>query len=214
MTGIPNQFGDIDPIVPNFGVAPAAAATPVAESESGDAQASPAAAVTPVSTPVAAGPRKICFICSKGNLDMAYPALIMGNAALGEGIEVDIFFTFWGYDLIDKRYMNKLKFTMAGNTAMHLPMAPAIPMPQLLGVLPGMTTASTKMMNKMLADEEIPPVGEFMDLLKAMGARLWACRLTFDMMKLRESDLRDDLDGIISASDFIEKAEGAQIIFI
>lgn len=40
-------------------------------------------------------PRKMCFICSKGNLDMAYPALIMGNAALGEGIEVDYFFTFW-----------------------------------------------------------------------------------------------------------------------
>lgn len=212
MTGIPNQFGDIDPIVPNFGDVPDAAVATVPEASGG--QTPPVTADTRAAAPAATGPRKICFICSKGNLDMAYPALIMGNAALGEGIEVQIFFTFWGYDLIDKRRMNNLKFTMAGNTAMHLPMAPGIPMPQLLGVLPGMTTASTGMMNKMLADLDIPPVGEFLDLLKAMGAKLWACRLTFDMMKLRESDLRDDLDGIISASDFIEIAEGAQVIFI
>ena len=57
------------------------------------------------------GPRKMCFICSKGNLDMAYPALIMGNAALGEGIEVDYFFTFWGLDIIDVRTMDDLKFS-------------------------------------------------------------------------------------------------------
>ena len=66
----------------------------------------------------------MAFIASKGNLDMAYPVLIMANAALGEGIETHIFFTFWGFDLVTERTMDDLKFTMLGNTAMHLPAAP------------------------------------------------------------------------------------------
>ncbi|WP_252371181.1 DsrE/DsrF/DrsH-like family protein [Mobiluncus curtisii] len=66
--------------------------------------------------------RKMAFICSKGNLDMAYPALIMSIAALTEKVDVNIFFTFWGLDIITKRTMDSLKFTMQGNTALHLPL--------------------------------------------------------------------------------------------
>ncbi|MDW3214284.1 MAG: DsrE/DsrF/DrsH-like family protein [Ilumatobacteraceae bacterium] len=85
--------------------------------------------------------RKICFVCSKGNLDMAYPALIMANGALGEGIETHIFFTFWGLDMINKKTMGDLKFTPLGNAAMHMP--PGMGklsdkhMPQGLAGLPG-----------------------------------------------------------------------------
>src|SRR6476469_2105560 len=75
--------------------------------------------------------RKLAIICSKGNLDMAYPGLILANAALGEGVETHLFFTFWGFDMITKSRMHELKFTMLGNTATH--------MPQGLGGLPGMT---------------------------------------------------------------------------
>src|SRR5690606_30513327 len=99
------------------------------------------------------GPRKMAFICSKGNLDMAYPAFIMGNAALGEGIEVHIFFTFWGLDIINTKLNHKLKFTMAGNTAMHMnelgrlkPGWENKSMPQAMGNLPGMTKFATNMM--------------------------------------------------------------------
>ena len=73
--------------------------------------------------------RKLAIICSKGNLDMAYPGLILANAALGEGVETHLFFTFWGFDMINKKTMGDLKFTMLGNTATH--------MPQGLGGLPG-----------------------------------------------------------------------------
>ena len=84
---------------------------------------------TETKTPdVEAPARKIALIASKGNLDMAYPALIMANAALGEGIETHIFFTFWGFDLVTERTMDDLKFTMLGNTAMHLPQAPNMPL--------------------------------------------------------------------------------------
>jgi peroxiredoxin family protein len=150
--------------------------------------------------------RKIAFICSKGNLDMAYPGLILANAALGEGAEVHLFFTFWGFDMINKKTMGDLKFTMLGNTATH--------MPQGLGGLPGMTAMATSRMKKSLDDLDIPEVPAFLEQIVASGGHLWACRLSADMNKLTEADLYDDVEGIISASDFIEITEGAQVIFI
>ena len=150
--------------------------------------------------------RKIAFICSKGNLDMAYPGLILANAALGEGAEVHLFFTFWGFDMINKKTMGNLKFTMLGNTATH--------MPQGLGGLPGMTAMATSKMKKSLDDLDIPEVPAFLDQIVASGGHLWACRLSADMNKLTEADLYDDVEGIISASDFIELTEGAQLLFI
>src|SRR5471030_486662 len=95
--------------------------------------------------------RKMAFICSKGNLDMAYPALILANAALGEGAEVHLFFTFWGFDMITKKTMGDLKFTMLGNTATH--------MPQGLGGLPGMTGMATSKLKKSIADLDVPEIG-------------------------------------------------------
>ncbi|RYV49511.1 DsrE/DsrF/DrsH-like family protein [Pengzhenrongella frigida] len=150
--------------------------------------------------------RKIAIICSKGNLDMAYPALILGNAALGEGVEVHLFFTFWGFDMINKKTMGDLKFTMLGNTATH--------MPQGLGGLPGMTAMATSRMKKSIADLDVPEVPEFLDQIVASGGHLWACRLSADMNRLGIDDIRDDVEGIISASDFIEKTAGAQLLFI
>ncbi|MFN8126674.1 MAG: DsrE/DsrF/DrsH-like family protein [Candidatus Nanopelagicales bacterium] len=157
--------------------------------------------------------RHIVFICSKGNLDMAYPALVLANAALGEGAAVDIFFTFWGFDMITKSRMHDLQFSPVGNTAMHLP-GHETKMPQALAPLPGVTGMATKMMKQQLEDLGIPEVPEFLDQIVAAGGHLWACRMSADMNKLEESDLRDDVEGIINASDFIEMSDGAQVIFI
>lgn len=150
--------------------------------------------------------RKLAIICSKGSLDMTYPALILGNAALGEGVEVDLFFTFWGFDIITKKTMHNLKFVPVGNPATH--------MPQALTPLPGMTGMATKMMKKQIAELDIPDVPEFLELLTASGCKMWACQLTADMNGVTEADLYDDLDGIINAADFIEMTDGAQLLFI
>ena len=150
--------------------------------------------------------RKLAIICSKGNLDMAYPGLILANAALGEGVETHLFFTFWGFDMITKSRMHDLKFTMLGNTATHLP--------QGLGGLPGMTAMATHQMKKQIHDIGVPDVPEFLEQIVASGGHLWACRMSADMMHLDESDLSEDVEGIISAADFIEKTEGAQLLFI
>ena len=170
---------------------------------------------------VPAGPRKMAFICSKGNLDMAYPALIMGNAALGEGIEVHIFFTFWGLDIINRRTNADLKFTMTGNTAMHMPQLGRVhdglehrSLPQGLGNLPGMTGMATRMMKRQMEEMDIPTVPEFLDLLQASGAHMYACRLTFEMNKIIEADLHPGVERVLSASDFIVVTNGAQIIFV
>ena len=152
------------------------------------------------------GGRKLAIICSKGNLDMAYPGLILANAALGEGIETHLFFTFWGFDIITKSRMGELKFTMLGNTATH--------MPQGLGGLPGMTAMATHQMRKQINDIGVPGVPEFLEQIVASGGHLWGCRMSADMMHLDESDLYEPVEGIISATDFIEKTDGAQLLFI
>ena len=150
--------------------------------------------------------RKLAIICSKGNLDMAYPGLILGNAALGEGVETHIFFTFWGLDMITKSRMNDLKFTPVGNTATHMPMG--------LTPMPGMTGMATKQMKKAIADLGVPEIPEFLDQIVGAGGHLWACRLSADMNKLVAADLYDEVEGIISATDFIELTNGAQMLFI
>ncbi len=157
--------------------------------------------------------RKLAIICSKGNLDMAYPGLILGNAALGEGVETHLFFTFWGFDMIAKKRMNNLKFSPVGNTAMHLPVGD-VRIPQAMAPMPGMQPMATKMLKKQIADLGVPEVPDFLDQIVAAGGHLWACRMSADMNKFGLDDLRDDVEGIISASDFIEMTEGAQLLFI
>lgn len=203
MTNIPEGF-----ILPDFGDAPAKASQ------------QPSEGFVHIS-PEASQPRKFVLVCSKGNLDMAYPGLILANAAAGEGIETHIFFTFWGLDIVNTKTNEDLKFTMVGNTAMHMPdLGYVIPglehksIPQALGRVPGMTKIATKMMKKQIADLEVPTVPEFLDLLEASGVKMWACKMTFDMMKLIEADMHPGVQGVISATDFIELADGAQTMFI
>jgi peroxiredoxin family protein len=150
--------------------------------------------------------RKLAIICSKGTLELAYPGLVLANAALGEGIETHLFFTFWGFDMINKKTMGDLKFTVLGNPATH--------MPQGLGGIPGMTAMATAKMKKSIAEVGVPEVPEFLEQIVASGGHLWACRMSADMNHLTEDDLYDEVEGIISASDFIEKTEGAQLLFI
>jgi peroxiredoxin family protein len=150
--------------------------------------------------------RTLAIICSKGSLDMAYPGLILGNAALGEGVNVHLFFTFWGFDIITKGRMEHLKFSPVGNPAAHIPAA--------LAPVPGMTSMATHMMSKSLEELEIPEVPEFLEIIKASGAHIWARKLSADMNHLSEQDLWDGVDGIINATEFIEMTDGAQLLFI
>lgn len=162
--------------------------------------------------------RKVAFICSKGTLDMAYPALIMGWAALGNGIDVTIFFTFWGMDMITKSRVDHLELAPVGNTSMKMTMMGLhtgnLGIPNIVGMLPGMTAVATKMMKDKIAALEVPPVGEFLQMMADGGAKLFACKMSVDMMGLKREDFIEGIQDIVTASDFMDMTEGAQIIFI
>jgi len=158
--------------------------------------------------------RKLAIICSKGNLDMVYPGLILANAAVGEGIETHLFFTFWGFDIITKATMDDLKFSFVGNTAMHPPGHSRMGIHHMLGALPGATSLATKMIKKQISKLDVPDIPEFLDILSASGVKMWACRMSADMNHLTSDDLYDGVEDIISASDFIDKTNGAQLLFI
>jgi peroxiredoxin family protein len=150
--------------------------------------------------------QKLSIICSKGSLDMAYPGLILANAARMAGVEVAIFFTFWGLDIVNKKKHDHLHLNLVGN--------PSVPLPAMIAGLPGVEALASKQMRKEMEKLDIPPVGEFLRILDDAGAELYACRLAMDMFKLKKDDLVPQIKDVISAMDFIEKVGDGQVIFV
>ena len=162
-------------------------------------------------------PRKIAFICSKGNLDMVYPALVMGWAALGNGIDVTIFFTFWGLDMINKARVDHLEIPPIANTSMKMNMMGVpgyIGIPQIMGIIPGITAFASALMKKKMKGLEVPTVREYLEMLVDAGANLYACKMSVDMFDLKKEDFVDGVKDIVTAGDFMDMTEGAQIVFI
>jgi peroxiredoxin family protein len=148
---------------------------------------------------------KASIVISKGSLDGVYPGLIMANGARMEGIEADLFFTFFGLDAIRKDRYEKIKVATVGNPGMHLP--------TWIGAIPGFSAAATRMMRRQMERIDIPPIPEFIELVADSGAHLYACKATVDMFGLTMDDFVPQVDEIISVGDFYEKAAGGQIIF-
>ncbi|MEJ2085610.1 MAG: DsrE/DsrF/DrsH-like family protein [Acidobacteriota bacterium] len=149
---------------------------------------------------------RVSIICSKGTLDMAYPGLVMANGARMNGIEAMVFFTFWGLDIITESKIDHLHVATVGN--------PSMPIPTMVGGLPGMEAMASKMMKKQMEELDIPPVREFIEMLHDAGAELYACRMAMDMFKLEEKDLVPQIDDVLTVMDFYDKSAGSQIIFI
>ena len=157
--------------------------------------------------------KKVCIICAKGAIEDVYASLVMANGAVMEGIEAKLFFTFFGLDAITKKKMNRLHTGTVGNPAMTMP--GGIPFPTLLGMLPGVEAGVSAMMKKQMADLDIPPVDEFLDMITAGGGEIYACKLATDMFKLKKEDLSEHVIDIITIGDFYALAGGdnTQIIF-
>lgn len=149
---------------------------------------------------------KLSIICSKGSLDMAYPGLILANAARMSGVEADLFFTFWGLDIVNKKKIDHLHLTFVGN--------PSIPVPAMLAGLPGMEGVATSLMKKEMEKLDIPPVSEMITMLHDAGANLYGCQLAMEMFRLEKEDLVDEVADVITAMDFMDLAGNSQIIFI
>jgi len=148
---------------------------------------------------------KVSIIVSKGSLEGIYPALIMANGARAEGIEANLFFTFFGLDAVHKDRIDHIKVATVGNPGMHIP--------TLLGGLPGMSALATHMMTKKMDQIDIPPLGEFIEMIGDTGAGMYVCKASVDMFGLTKADFVPQIQDIITVGDFYELAAGGQIIF-
>jgi len=157
--------------------------------------------------------KKISIVCSKGSLEGIYPALIMANGARMEGIETSVFFTFFGLYAVLKKFNSKIKIATVGNPAMRVPDAKGMPLPTIIGAIPGMSTFATKMMMKEMEQLDIPPIPEFLEMIHDAGGKLYACKATVDMFHLEPEDFCDEMDGVLTVGDFYELSAGAEIIF-
>lgn len=149
--------------------------------------------------------KKVSIIVSKGTLDGVYPGLIMANGARMEGIEANLFFTFFGMDAITEKSMDHIHVATVGNPAMHIP--------TFLGALPGMSAFATSKMMKEMEKLDIPPVREFIEMIHDAGCKIFACKASVDMFHLKKEDFCKDVDAIITVGQFYEESAGANIIF-
>jgi peroxiredoxin family protein len=150
------------------------------------------------------GTRRLALVASKGTLDGAYPPLILAATAASLGWEVGIFFTFYGLDILHKRKHLKLKVPSLANPAMP------VPVPNLLGALPGMTAAATMMMKRWMKRQNVPTVPEFLDLARESGVKLFACSTTMGVMGVRKQNLVPGAD-IAGATAFLDFAADADV---
>jgi peroxiredoxin family protein len=149
--------------------------------------------------------QKVSIVISKGSLEGVYPGLIMANGARAEGMEANLFFTFFGLDAVHRKRVEHIKVATVGNPGMHIP--------SLVGVLPGMSAIATKMMEKKMSDLDIPPIHEFIEMIGDTGAGLYACLASVDMFGFTKDDFVEQVEDIITVGEFYEKAAGGQIIF-
>jgi peroxiredoxin family protein len=152
---------------------------------------------------------KVAIIASKGTLDMAYPPLILATAAAAMGEEVEVFFTFYGLNIIKKGGAKKLQVAPIANPAMP------VPMPNIFGMLPGMTPMATWMMRtQYFAKHHVATIEELLDQCNELGVKLIACQMTMDVFGLKADDMLDGVE-VGGAATFLNFAgEAHTTLFI
>ncbi|HEY5170805.1 MAG TPA: DsrE/DsrF/DrsH-like family protein [Acidimicrobiia bacterium] len=148
---------------------------------------------------------KVSIIISKGSLEGIYPGLIMANGARAEGIEANLFFTFFGLDAIHKVRHDHIKLATVGNPGLHIP--------TMAGGLPGVSTMMTHYMNHKMEQLDIPSIPEFVEMIADTGAGMYACKASVDLFGLEKNDFIDQVQDIITVGEFYERAAGGHIIF-
>lgn len=149
---------------------------------------------------------KLCIILSKGTLDMVYPAFIIAQTAAVMGREVHVFFTFWGMDAVTTKKYGKLSVSSVGN--------PGLPMPNILGVIPGMTAMTTWMMRGKMAKAGVKPLPDLIRECVDLGVELHACSTTLEVMGVAREDLIPEVKDVVGAASMLEFGDGGQTIFI
>ena len=162
--------------------------------------------------------KKVSIICANGSLEGVYPSLIMANGARMEGIDANLFFTFFGLNALMKKTVNSLKVATVGNSALNMAMPMmgfpiTTPFPTLMGAIPGVSNMASWMMKNEMEKLDIPPVDEFLEMISDAGGKIYACKLAMDMFKLKINDLVDQVDDVLTVGQFYEISAGSSIIF-
>ncbi len=148
---------------------------------------------------------KVSIIISQGSLEGAYPGLIMANGARAEGIEANLFFTFFGLDVIHRQRHEHIKLATVGNPGLHLA--------TWAGGLPGVSSIMTQYLGRRMEKLDIPPIPEFVEMIADTGAGLYACKASVDLFELTRDDFVDQVKDVITVGEFYGLAAGGQIIF-
>ncbi len=148
--------------------------------------------------------KKLAIIAVHGSMDMAYPPLILATAAVAMDMEAAIFFTFYGLQIIKKGNADKLQVAPLANPAMPQPV-PGISVPNIFGVLPGMTAVATGMMNSWMKKSNVAKLSELLDMAVEMDVRMIACQMSMDVMGIKKEDLIDGIE-VGGAATFLEYA--------
>jgi peroxiredoxin family protein len=148
--------------------------------------------------------KRLAIIAEHGTLDAAYPPFILATAAVAMDMEAAIFFTFYGLEILKKGKVDKLQVSPIANPAMPQPVS-GISIPNILGMLPGMTAVATGMMNGWMRKANVAKLSELMEIAVEMDVRMIACQMTMDVMGIKKEDLIDGIE-IGGAATFLEFA--------
>ena len=148
---------------------------------------------------------KVSIIISKGSLEDIYPGLIMANGARAEGIDVNVFFTFFGMDAIHRDHQAHVKVATVGNPGLH--------MPTWLGGLPGVSAMVTRMMSRKIDRLDIPTIPEFVQMIADTGAGIYACQASADLFGYAPEDFVSCVKDTITVGEFYAIAAGGEIVF-
>ena len=142
---------------------------------------------------------RLAIIAVHGTLDLAYPPLILATAALALDMEAAIFFTFYGLEIIKKGNADKLMVAPIANPAMPMPV------PNIIGMIPGMTAMATGMMHSWMKKANVAKLSELLEMAVEGGVKIFACQMSMDVMGIKKEDLIDGIE-VVGAATFLEYA--------
>jgi len=151
--------------------------------------------------------KRVAIVATKGTLDMAYPPLILATTAAAMDMEAAIYFSFYGLDIVNRKKYGNLKVPPLANPAMP------VPMPNILGVLPGMTRMASWMMKDWMKKGGAPTIPDLVEMAQENGVRLIACQMTMDVLGIKKEDLIGGLE-FAGAGAFLDYAADADITLL
>jgi peroxiredoxin family protein len=152
--------------------------------------------------------KKLAIIATKGSLDWAYPPFILASTASALGYETQIFFTFYGLQLLKKKLA--LEVTPLGNPGMPMPMGMDKWFPVLGMALPGMQGMMTAMMKQKMKAKGVASVDELRELCQEAEVKLIACQMTVDLFDMDQAEFIDGIE-YAGAAAFFEFAGESDI---